>query len=128
MPSSEVKNTVTGIVLLHHVDDIRAAGPSEALAHLFGQELPRQCEVQAGETEKEGTAVEYLGRTKVHAENAITTIPDEKRRRAVISAAGISARDRSEVLSKQGNYFPVRRGSKTLSQRSRIRDLLELRS
>ena len=29
--------TKTGIVLLHHVDDIRAAGPSEALAHLSKQ-------------------------------------------------------------------------------------------
>ena len=97
--------TKTGIVLLHHVDDIRAAGPSEALAHLFEQELPRHCEVQAGELEKEGTAVEYLGRTKVRSEDAILTIPDEKHRQAVISAAGISARDRSEVPSKQLNLL-----------------------
>ena len=97
--------TKTGIVLLHHVDDIRAAGPSEALAHLFEQELPRHCEVQAGELEKEGTAVEYLGRTKVRSEDAILTIPDEKHRQAVISAAGISARDRSEVPPKQLNLL-----------------------
>ena len=87
------------------MDDIRAAGPSEALAHLFEQELPRHCEVQAGELEKEGTAVEYLGRTKVRSEDAILTIPDEKHRQAVISAAGISARDRSEVPSKQLNLL-----------------------
>ncbi|CAL1147466.1 unnamed protein product [Cladocopium goreaui] len=97
--------TKTGIVLLHHVDDIRAAGPSEALTHLFEQELPRHCGVQAGELEKEGTAVEYLGRTKVRSEDAILTIPDEKHRQAVISAAGISARDRSEVPSKQLNLL-----------------------
>ena len=97
--------TKTGIVLLHHVDDIRAAGPSEALAHLFEQELPRHCEVQAGELEKEGTAVEYLGRTKVRSEDAILTISDEKHRQAVISAADISARDRSEVPSKQLNLL-----------------------
>ena len=97
--------TKTGIVLLHHVDDIRAAGPSEALTHLFEQELPQHCGVQAGELEKEGTAVEYLGRTKVRSEDAILTIPDEKHRQAVISAAGISARDRSEVPSKQLNLL-----------------------
>ena len=74
-------------------------------AHLLEQELPRHCEVQAGELEKEGTAVEYLGRTKVRSEDAILTIPDEKHRQAVISSAGISARDRSEVPSKQLNLL-----------------------
>ena len=97
--------TKTGIVLLHHVDDIRAAGPPGALAHLFEQELPRHCEVQAGELEKEGTEVEHLGRTKVRSEDAILTIPDEKHRQAVISAADISARDRSEVPSEQLNLL-----------------------
>ena len=61
--------------------------------------------MQAGELEKEGTAVEYLGRTKVRSEDAILTIPDEKHRQAVISAAGISARDRSEVPSIQVNLL-----------------------
>ena len=61
--------------------------------------------MQAGELEKEGTAVEYLGRTKVRSEDAILTIPDEKHRQAVISSAGISARDRSEVPSKQLNLL-----------------------
>ena len=49
--------------------------------------------------------MEYLGRTKVRSEDAILTIPDEKHRQAVISAAGISARDRSEVPSKQLNLL-----------------------
>ena len=77
-------------------------GPS---ASLRTRTIPRHCEVQAGELEKEGTAVEYLGRTKVRSEDAILTIPDEKHRQAVISAAGISARDRSEVPSKQLNLL-----------------------
>ena len=68
--------TKTGIVLLHHVDDIRAAGPSEERIS-SNKKLPRHCEVQAGELEKEGTAVEYLGRTKVRSEDAILTIPDK---------------------------------------------------
>ena len=73
------------------------AGPKEAVNHLVEVEMPKHCEVQAGELESEGTAVEYLGRTKVRTKDAIITIPDEKHIKAVIAAAGISARDRSEV-------------------------------
>ncbi len=39
----------TGVILVHHVDDIRAAGPAEVLADLFEKEFPKYCEVQAGE-------------------------------------------------------------------------------
>ena len=97
--------TKTGIILLHHIDDIRAAGPEEALAQLFEKELPRHCEVQAGELEREGTAVEYLGRTKIRTKDAIITVPDDRHYKAVISAAGITAKDRSEVPSKQLNLL-----------------------
>ena len=72
------RSTKTGIILLHHIDDIRAAGPEQALAQLFEKELPRHCEVQAGELEREGTAVEYLGRTKIRTSDAIITVPDER--------------------------------------------------
>ena len=95
----------SGIILIHHIDDIRMAGPKEAVNHLVEVEMPKHCEVQAGELESEGTAVEYLGRTKVRTKDAIITIPDEKHIKAVIAAAGISARDRSEVPSKQLNLL-----------------------
>ena len=91
----------SGVILIHHIDDVRRAGPKEAVNHLVEVEMPKHCEVQAGELESEGTAVEYLGRTKVRTKDAIITIPDEKHIKAVIAAAGISARDRSEVPSKQ---------------------------
>ena len=81
------------------------AGPKEAVNHLVEVEMPNHCEVQAGELESEGTAVEHLGRTKVRTKDAIITIPDEKHIKAVIAAAGISARDRSEVPSKQLNLL-----------------------
>ena len=93
------------IILIHHIDDIRLAGPKEALEHFVDIEMPKHCEVQAGELESEGTAVEYLGRTKVRTKDAIITIPDEKHVKAVIAAAGISAKDRSEVPSKQLNLL-----------------------
>ena len=91
----------SGVILIHHIDDVRRAGPKEAVNHLVEVEMPKHCEVQAGELESEGTAVEYLGRTKVRTKDAIITIPDEKHIKAVIAAAGISARDCSEVPSKQ---------------------------
>ena len=70
----------TGIILLHHIDDIRAAGPdkTKTLAQLFEKELPRLCEVQAGELEREGTAVEYLGRTEIRTKDTTITVPDER--------------------------------------------------
>ena len=61
------------IILIHHIDDIRLAGPKAALEHFV--DMPKHCEVQAGELESEGTAVEYLGRTKVRTKDAIITIP-----------------------------------------------------
>ena len=54
------------IILIHHIDDIRLAGPKEALEHFVDIEMPKHCEVQAGELESEGTAVEYRGRTHHH--------------------------------------------------------------
>ena len=97
----------TGVILVHHVDDIRAAGPADVLADLFEKEFPKYCEVQAGELEKEGTAVEFLGRTKIRTKDAIVTVPDAKHRKAIIAAAGITAKDRSEVPSKQLDLMRV---------------------
>ena len=47
----------TDVVLIHHIDDIRAAGPEEHLNFLFNKEFPRHCEVQTGELERVGAAV-----------------------------------------------------------------------
>jgi len=60
--------------------------------------------------EKEGTAVEFLGRTKIRTKNAIVTVPDAKHRKAIIAAARITAKDCSEVSSKQLDliFRPVR--------------------
>ena len=81
-------------------------GPKEAVNHLVEVEMPKHCEVQAGELESERTAVECLSRTKVRTKDAIITIPDEKHIKAVIAAAGISARDRSEVPNLPATSSP----------------------
>ena len=94
-------------------------------------EMLKHCQVQAGELESEGAAVEYLGRTKVRTKDAVITIPNEKHIKAVSTAAGISARDRSEVGSFQTSE-PLRHGAswrgrwQALSLGSRISDLLSL--
>lgn len=38
----------THVVLIHHIDDIRAAGPEERLNFLFQEEFRKHCEVQSG--------------------------------------------------------------------------------
>ena len=98
----------TGIILLHHIDDIWAAGPdkTKTFAQLFEKELPRLCEVQAGELVREGAAVEYLGRTEIRTKDTIITVPAERYYKAVISAAGVSAKDRSEVGTFQTTQRP----------------------
>lgn len=65
------------------------------------KEFPKNCEVHAQELEKEGTAVEFLGRTKIPTKDATVTVPDAKHRKAIIAAAGITPKDCAEVPSTQ---------------------------
>ena len=51
------------------VDDIRAVGPADVLADLFEKEFAKYCEAQAVELEQEGTAVDFLGRTKIRTKD-----------------------------------------------------------
>ena len=51
--------------------------------------------------------MEFLGRTKIRTKDAIGTVPDVKHRKAIIAAAGITAKDRSEVPSKQLDLMRV---------------------
>ena len=55
----------SGLMLLHHIDDIRVAGPKAAVLKFTEVDLPKHCEITAGELEEPGTAVEVLGRTKL---------------------------------------------------------------
>ena len=91
----------TGTILIHHVDDIRAAGPEQDLNYLFEVEMPKYCEIQCGQLEKVGTSVEVLGRTKIRTADAVLTLADPKHIEAIMSALNIGPKDRSEVPSKQ---------------------------
>ena len=61
------------VVLIHHIDDIRAAGSEKHLNLLFDEEILRHCEIQTGELERVDTAVEVLERTKIRLADAILT-------------------------------------------------------
>ena len=68
---------------------------------LFDEEFPRHCEVQTGELEGVGAAVEVLGRTKIRLEDTILTEADPKHVENIKTGLSITAKDRSEVPSKQ---------------------------
>ncbi|CAE7295435.1 unnamed protein product [Symbiodinium sp. CCMP2592] len=69
----------SGLILLHHIDDIR---------------------ITVGELEEPGTAVEVLGRTKVRTEDSILTLPDSKHADNVCEQLGIGPKDKGVVPSK----------------------------
>ncbi|CAE7394224.1 RE2 [Symbiodinium sp. CCMP2592] len=92
----------SGLILLHHIDDIRVAGPKAAVLKFTEVDLPTHCEITVGELEEPGTAVEVLGRTKVRTEDSILTLPDSKHAenvRVEELSAGDAARFRSAVGS-----------------------------
>ena len=83
-------------ILIHHIDDIRFAGPKAAWTFCRHRDTKalRSPSRRAGKRRRYGCRIP--GTTKVQTKDAIITIPDEKHVKAVI-AAGISAKDRSEV-------------------------------
>ena len=108
----------TGVILIHHIDDIRAAGPTDSLARLFEKEFPKHCEIQCGELERIGTSVEVLGRKKIRAKDAILTMADPRRIAAICKALAVEAcratgRGASQVLSERRRqchlYLPADR-------------------
>ncbi|CAE7509096.1 unnamed protein product [Symbiodinium sp. CCMP2592] len=84
----------SGLILLHHIDDIRVAGPKAAVLKFTEVDLPTHCEITVGELEEPGTAVEVLGRTKVRTEDSILTLPDSKHAENVCEQLGIGPKDK----------------------------------
>ena len=90
----------SGLILLHHIDDIRVAGPKAAVLKFTVVDLPKHCEITVGELEEPGTAVEVLGRTKVRTEEAVLTLPDIKHAENVCEQLGIGPEDKGTAPSK----------------------------
>ena len=63
----------------------------------------RDCEIQAGPLEVEGTAVEVLGRVKTRLNGAILTAPDSKHADNIIRTINIGPKERSGVPSKKAD-------------------------
>ncbi|CAE7832753.1 RE2 [Symbiodinium sp. CCMP2592] len=90
----------SGLILLHHIDDIRVVGPKAAVPKFTEVDLPKHCEITVGELEEKGTAVEVLGRTKVRTEDSILTLPDSKHAENVCEQLGIGPKDKGTVPSR----------------------------
>ncbi|CAE7562226.1 unnamed protein product [Symbiodinium sp. CCMP2592] len=90
----------SGLILLHHIDDIRVAGPKAAVLKFTEVDLPTHCEITVGELEEPGTAAEVLGRTKVRTEDSILTLPDSKHAENVCEQLGIGPKDKGTVPSR----------------------------
>lgn len=91
----------TGIVVVHHVDDVRCAGPTAELNRLIDVEIPKHCEIQSGPLEVQGVSVEVLGKTKTRIPGAILTAPDPKHSKNIIKALGVGPKEKSQVPSKR---------------------------
>ncbi|CAE7837865.1 unnamed protein product [Symbiodinium sp. CCMP2592] len=90
----------SGLILLHHIDDIPVAGPKAAVLKFTEVDLPAHCEITVGELEEPGTAVEVLGKTKVRTEDSILTLPDSKHAENVCEQLGIGPKDKGTVPSR----------------------------
>ena len=94
------------------------------LNYLIDTVIPRHCEIQSGPLEREGVAVEVLGRTKTRLAGAILTAPDPKHAENIIRALGIGPKERSQVPSKKADLNrDERRNGKQVQVRNRIRYL-----
>ena len=97
----------TGLIVIHHIDNFRGAGPDKWLDMLYDEEPPKFCEVQVRATEKLNTSVEVLNRSKIRVEGAILTLPDPVHVENIKKALGTEKGDRSEVPSKPLNLLEV---------------------
>ena len=100
------KCKLTGIVLIHHIDDFDICGPEEMTNDLLLVQLPKNgCKVKVGEYEYPGrgsqTSTEYLGRTKINTENAVITKPNKKHIDYILTCLGLEEAKPSPVPGRK---------------------------
>ena len=100
------KCKLTGIVLIHHIDDFDVCGPEEMTDDLLLVQLPRNgCKVKVGEYEYPGlgsqTSTEYLGRTKINTEDAVITKPNRKHIEYILKSLGLEEAKSSSVPGRK---------------------------
>ena len=86
--------SVTGIVLVHHIDDFDVCGPAECVRELLEVQLPKfGCKLKVGDFEgledDIGTSSEYLGREKYTVDASVITKPNDKHIENILKKLGM---------------------------------------
>ena len=85
---------ISGIILIHHIDDFDVCGPAEAVKNLLENQLPKfGCKLKVGELEgmegESGTLSEYLGREKYTIDDCVVTKPNDKHVQNILGKLGM---------------------------------------
>ena len=93
----------TDATVIHHVDDTRATAAPEILDHLHAKTgLGKYLDMKVGaKNEVPGTKVDNLGRTKLHCDDCIITIPDDKHVSNMIELLQLEDAKPSKIASKK---------------------------
>ena len=90
----------TKLLLLHHVDDVRVAGPKKVRLSFF-VELSKRVPLKQGPEEGIGAKIDVLGRSRYRLEDAIVSVPSEKYTDNFLAALDMQDCKSSPVPSKQ---------------------------
>ena len=90
----------TKLLLLHHVDDVRVAGPRKVRLSFF-VELSKRVPLKQGPEEGIGAKIDVLGRSRYRLEDATVSVPSEKYTDNFLAALDVQDCKSSPVPSKQ---------------------------
>ena len=85
---------ISGVILIHHIDDFDVCGPEEAVNNLLKNQFPKfGCKLKVGELEgvegESGTSSEYLGREKYTIDPCVVTKPNDKHVQNILGKLGM---------------------------------------
>ena len=85
---------LSGVILIHHIDDFDVCGPAEAVKDLLEVQLPKVgCKLKVGDLEgvagEPGTSSEYLGREKYTIDDCVVTKPNDKHVQNILGKLGM---------------------------------------
>jgi hypothetical protein len=89
-----------GVLLIHHVDDIRVTGKDQDLKFIMAH-LAVKFWLKVGEIEKPGSEMKYLNRVKIRSEDSMVTIPDAKLIEDIIRLLGLETGRTSPIPGKK---------------------------
>jgi hypothetical protein len=89
-----------GVLLIHHVDDIRVTGKDQDLKFIMAHHAVKFW-LKVGEIEEPGSEMKYLNRHKVRSEDSMVTIPDPGLIDDIIRLLGLETGRTSPVPGKK---------------------------